>query len=138
MPLSLSLSLSLSPSPSTSTSTSPFAPSPLLPLPLRRRVRRTLESSASAASSYPLDDTCDGALSLLPAWFVSACPPEPVGIVRLPPLIGRVDPDPRWHAAFDEHVPPLVEELIEKRARLLELGAVPAQKSEAATEEIQP
>ena len=73
-----------------------------------------------------------------PAWFLSACPPEPDGVVRLPPLIERVDPDPRWHDAFDEHVPALVEELIEKRARLLELGAVPAQKSEAATEEIQP
>jgi len=61
----------------------------------------------------------------VPGWFVASCPPEDDGVVRFPPLILRVDPDPRWHGAFDELVPQFVDEMFDKRERLIDLGAVP-------------
>ena len=41
---------------------------------------------------------------------------------ELPPLIVRVKPDDKYQAALDEHMPTFIEEVIEGRQRLEDLG----------------
>lgn len=41
---------------------------------------------------------------------------------QLPPLIVRVPPDEAYHAALDEHVPHFVDEMLQARLRLQEMG----------------
>jgi hypothetical protein len=43
---------------------------------------------------------------------------------NLPPFIARVEPDEKWQAALDEHMPTFVGELLEARERLSALGLV--------------
>jgi len=44
----------------------------------------------------------------------------------LPPLLVRVEPDEAFQAALDKAIPVFIDELIEGRARLLEMGVEPA------------
>lgn len=61
----------------------------------------------------------------VPGYFLCGCPPEEDGVVPFPPLLLKVEPDPRWHAAFDEHVPKFIDEMVAARAKLIELGVEP-------------
>ena len=49
----------------------------------------------------------------------------------LPPLLVRVELDPKYHDAFEETMPKFIKEVIDGRERLRELGAVIAPKQEA-------
>ena len=54
------------------------------------------------------------------AWadFMSYCP-------ELPPFLIRVEPDPKFQAALDDHMPTFHAELMAGRARLLDKGVTP-------------
>ena len=54
------------------------------------------------------------------AWadFMSYCP-------ELPPFLIRVEPDPKFQAALDDHMPVFHAELMAGRARLLDKGVTP-------------
>lgn len=52
------------------------------------------------------------------AYFMSFHP-------NLPSLVKRIDPDPAYQAALDEHMPEFIGELKEGRERLLEMGVEP-------------
>ena len=54
------------------------------------------------------------------AWadFMSYCP-------ELPPFLIRVEPDPKFQAALDDHMPTFHAELMSGRARLLDKGVTP-------------
>ena len=57
------------------------------------------------------------------AWadFMSYCP-------ELPPFLIRVEPDPKFQAALDDHMPVFWAELMAGRQRLIEKGVTPWQK----------
>ena len=57
------------------------------------------------------------------AWadFMSYCP-------DLPPFLIRLEPDPKFQAALDDHMPVFWAELIAGRQRLIEKGVTPWQK----------
>ena len=57
------------------------------------------------------------------AWadFMSYCP-------ELPPFLIRVEPDPKFQAALDDHMPVFHAELMAGRQRLIEKGVTPWQK----------
>ena len=48
----------------------------------------------------------------------------------LPPFLKRVEPDPKYQKALDEHMPTFIAELLAGRDRLRELGVVPASEVE--------
>ena len=50
---------------------------------------------------------------------------------QLPPLLVRVEPDEKYHAALDDLMPKFVKEVLDGRERLRELGAVIAPKEAA-------
>ena len=50
---------------------------------------------------------------------------------QLPPLLIRVEPDAKYHAALDKWMPKFIQEVIAGRERLQELGAVIALKEVA-------
>ena len=50
--------------------------------------------------------------------FMSYCP-------DLPPLLVRVEPDEKWHAALDTIMPEFLDELETRRQKLLDMGVEP-------------
>ena len=43
----------------------------------------------------------------------------------MPPLLKRVEPDPKYQAALDKLLPEFIAQLLELRASLLETGVIP-------------
>ena len=48
----------------------------------------------------------------------------------LPPFILKVEPDPKFQAALDDHMPTFIAEILEGRERLRELGVMPFAEQE--------